>query len=226
MLKQMTIFGGADTIRQPKGRVKEAHEIIPSVFSDQSLLIAAIEKIHNRGQAFDLDPCYNKGAFYGDFARRPALKFDLNPIPGSGADQADCRQLPLKDKSIRSVIFDPPFIIDSKGGKMAKRFKAFPTYEDLISMYDDSLKEFNRILKSGGIVCFKCQDMINGRKQYWLHIDVFRLAEKNGFYCKDLFIFVNNNRLITPTVNQCHARKFHTYFMVLKKARKSKSPKD
>ena len=217
-MQQLNIFDEiAASPKKPAKRLKQAHEIIPTVWSNQSLLIAAIVKLHNKGQRLDLDPCYNKGTMYGDFVERPKQIFDIAPIKGSGASQADARDLPIKDNSVQSIVFDPPFIIDSTTGKMAKRFTAFKSIEEMVKMYDESLKEFYRVLKRGGIVIFKCQDMINGRTQYFLHCIVQQLASKNKLYSKDLFIFVNNTRLIAPTVNQCHARKFHTYFWVFQK---------
>jgi hypothetical protein len=48
-------------------------------------------------------------------------------------------------------------------------------------------------------------------------------AEKSGFYIQDLFILLAKNRMIGHNhKNQKHARKFHSYFIVLKKKKQNK----
>lgn len=74
------------------------------------------------------------------------------------------------------------------------------------------------MLKKGGILAFKCQDVINGRTQGFSHCEIYSAAKAVGLYGLDLFVFVNENRMPPPNLKkQNHARKTHTYFWVFKK---------
>ena len=140
--------------------------------------------------------------------------------------QADCRHLPLENQSINSIIFDPPFLAttgpslksDENNNLINKRFGVYPNEQALHQMYWDSLKEFWRILKPGGILIFKCQDKVSSGKQYMTHVYTINMAEDIGFYTLDLFVLGVESRLVADWQrNQKHARKFHSYFLVFQK---------
>ena len=140
-----------------------------------------------------------------------------------GVIEATSDKLPLRDQSIKVVMFDPPFVITGdtygeakEGSIIAKRFTGFKDWIELKSMYSGSLKEFYRILMGGGIVIFKCQDIVSAALNKFSHCWVMYEALKYGFYPKDLFVLLAKNRLTDNRVQQ-HARKFHSYFWVFKK---------
>lgn len=192
--------------------------IVKSISYSQDEILSWVIQLYCPN-GFDLDPTYSKGVFYKNVPE-PQLKFDLNP-QREDVRQADCRDLPLNNESINSLVFDPPFII-RKGGKqnsiIQNRFSSMENYKDLYKFYEESLEEFYRILKPKGFLIFKCQDMFNNGKQRWSHIIILQLAEKLGFYAEDLFILLAKSRLMSPNMfNQKHSRKFHSYFWVLKK---------
>ena len=83
-------------------------------------------------------------------------------------------------------------------------------------MYYNSLKEFYRILRDGGIVIFKCQDQVSSGRQHFVHVWIMNKAMNLGFYPKDLFILLSKNRLTDNRMQQ-HARKFHSYYWVFQK---------
>lgn len=168
---------------------------------------------------FDLDPTYSKGNFYKE-TPQPKLKFDLSP-QSEDVVQADCRHLPLTNDSISSIIFDPPFMFgthgQTKNNIMNKRFTMFDTWPELCIMYQDSLKEFYRILKKNGILAFKCQDYTDS-KTTMTHCLVYQWATTMGFYAKDIFILVaTGGRIYNPKLTQRHARKFHSYWFIFQK---------
>ncbi len=190
--------------------------------SDQDI-IRAIIKLHNNGEDFDVDPTYSTGRFWQGLTP-PALKFDITP-QAEGVVQASADTLPLGNESVKSIMFDPPFVIRESGkshtGKIANRFSAFRTVRDLWEFYDCALEEFYRILKWGGIVAFKCQDTISGGEQYMSHYEIMKKAESLKFHCKDTFILYNPNVLFSPNMaNQQHARKTHSYYLVFEKRKK------
>jgi tRNA G10 N-methylase Trm11 len=187
--------------------------------SDQEI-ISAIINLHNNGNAFDVDPTYSKGVFWKGL-ETPKYKFDINPQVDE-VQQASATDLPLEDSSVNSVMFDPPFVVRVKSeakGIIHNRFSSFTSIPSLWEFYRESLKEFYRILKPSGIVAFKCQDTIDGGKEYWSHFEIMKYAFELGYKVKDTFIlYRGDNVLFSPNMKiQKHARKTHCYYLVLEK---------
>ena len=174
---------------------------------------------------YELDPCYSTGVFYKKGLKQPRLKFDINP-QSEETQNADVRSLPLEDESVKTIMFDPPFIIgvpngskDTEGSnKTFNRFSGFNTKNEQAKFYYDSLKELHRVLKQNGIIAFKCQDTVSSGKQYMVHFEIISMAQAIGFYVKDLFILCKKHRMNSGKWNvQRHARKHHCYYLVLQK---------
>lgn len=186
--------------------------------------------MHVPSGKIDCDPTYSKGNFYTNTGiDEPHYKFDISPQV-DGVKMADCRDLPLSDESVSSVMFDPPFLAttgnslkqDDDNNIIAKRFGVYPSERELHRMYIDSLAEFHRVLKPNGVLIFKCQDKVSSGKQYMSHVFICNEAIKAGFYPKDLFILLSKGRLVADwqLKNQRNARKFHSYFWVFEKCNK------
>jgi hypothetical protein len=109
--------------------------------------------------------------------------------------------------------------IDNDSNKINKRFGVYPSEAELNQFYVDSIKEAYRVLKTNGVLIFKCQDKVSSGKQYMSHCFIYNEAIKQGFYAKDLFILLAKNRLVADwqAKNQKHARKYHSYFWVFVK---------
>ena len=175
----------------------------------------------------DCDPTYSIGVFYnGTGIEPPVLKFDISP-QADGVIEADARCLPLENESVSCVMFDPPFLatkgkllMEKRGNKINLRFGVYPDEQSLHQFYADAIVEIYRILKSNGILIFKCQDKVSGGKQYMSHVFVMNKAVETGFYPKDLFVLLAKSRLIADwqVRNQKTARKFHSYFEVFQKS--------
>ena len=196
------------------GELIEDKDLIKSISYDQDEIIKWIMTLYCP-DGFELDPTYSTGNFY-DKIPQPKYRFDINP-QASGVKQADCTNLPLDNNSIKSIMFDPPFIAgNSRTGIISMRFGSYKNIQtELWDMYHKAIKEFYRILKESGILVVKCQDVIDSSKQYFSHVEIINYAINLGFYPKDLFILLAENRIIGSTHhNQQHARKFHSYFMV------------
>jgi len=202
--------------------------IIKSISYDQIEILSNIISLYCP-EGFHIDCTYSKGNFYTKpiFVPQPKIKLDLYPQQ-RGVIQADSRNLPFQNESIRSIVFDPPFTVGTgpslslkkKGSNIiATRFGRYASIKKLWEMYSTSLKEFYRVLNPNGILVFKCQDTIDSSKQYLSHVYVINQASRIGLYPIDLFILLAKTVIIGKT-NKCrqlHCRKFHSYFLVFKK---------
>ena len=100
---------------------------------------------------------------------------------------------------------------------MAKRFAGYWKYAELEQHYRHTLREAQRVLKPGGVMVFKCQDIIHNHKMHCTHANVLLWAAAEGFRLVDLFVLPAKHRLPSPNRagTQRHARIFHSYFIVL-----------
>lgn len=166
-----------------------------------------------------LDPMFFKGNFYRDGIERPTFVSDLNP-QFDGVEEADATALSFNDESISSIILDPPFMIANRPTQRefysSKTHTFYDSFEALEKSYKELLAEAHRILKPKGVLFFKCQDYTD-TKTTMTHNWVWKWAEEQGFYTKDLAILVLPNKIYNGNTTQRHLRKIHTYFFVFVK---------
>jgi hypothetical protein len=179
-------------------------------------------------ERFDLDCTYSKGNFWKDLPG-PVYKSDLFPVNESVVE-ADSENLPFDDNSMKSIMYDPPFVVAGSSYKsnkegssiIAKRFEGYTTYNDLKVNYFNTLKELYRICNKGGYVVMKCQDTVSGGKNHFTHCLIMNMALQIGFYPRDMFVLTSNVRINsfgTKWTKQEHARKYHSYFWVFEKVK-------
>lgn len=202
--------------------------MVKSVSYDQGEIIRNILQLHIPSRQIDCDPTFSKGVCYKDAGIQvPKYRFDINP-QCDGVEYGDSRHLPLDDESVDSILFDPPFLAatgksleeNKSNNVINKRFGVYPSEKELHQFYIDSMVEAHRILRSGGILIFKCQDKVKNMKQYMSHVFIMNEAVKIGFYPRDLFVLIAKSRLVADwqVRNQKNARKFHCYFWVFEKS--------
>jgi hypothetical protein len=191
--------------------------IIKSISFSQDEILQNIVALHTG--TIQADVTFGSGCFYKKALPRPEFCFDLAPrIPGVIA--ADVRRLPLHDYCLRSVIFDPPFLIKTgPGAKLKERFGSqVGNMKDLWQFYYQAMFEIRRVLEPGGWFVFKCQDGVLSGKNNFTHCEIYDMAACLGFKVVDLFILLAKHRMVDPKHKvQKHARKFHSYFWVFKK---------
>ena len=203
-------------------------EMITSINYSQIDIIQNIIQLYIPQGKIDADVTYSKGVFYKNGnIQEPQYKFDINPQTVDTV-QADCRNLPLPDNSINSLMFDPPFLATSgkslstqeNNNLILRRFGYYRNEKELHKFYQDALNEFNRVLINDGILIVKCQDKISSGKQYLSHVFIINQAIEQGFYPEDIFILLAKSRIVADwqIKNQKHARKFHSYFIVFRKS--------
>lgn len=178
------------------------------------------------------DVTWGKGAFW--------TKVDPGVYEVSGTDiqmGVDARSLPYADGQFDCVVLDPPYMegLFRRSGTMQAgegSHSAFrerysdglhvaavegePKYhEAVLDLYLRSGREAKRVLRNYGIFIVKCQDEVSANRQRLTHVELINAFEQEGFYCKDLFVVMRQNRPgITRLVKQEHARKSHSYFLV------------
>ncbi len=197
--------------------------IVKSVSDNQDEIINGIIKLHCP-DGIECDVTYGNGGFYKNIPE-PKYKFDIDP-QCDGVIQASSIELPLEDKSINSLMFDPPFLTYVRQGRegngnmiMSKRFAGYWKYEELSVHYRKTIYEAHRVLKHKGILIIKCQDIIHNHKMHCTHANVINWAAGCDFRLLDMFILTAKHRLPAPNRQgtQKHSRIFHSYFLVFTK---------
>ena len=219
------------TIPTRTSGLRKSKRVVKSIAkTDQAALLGAIT-LHTGGERFDLDVTFSTGDFYADgTVPLPRFRFDIAPHPGISA-QADCRRLPLGDATIGSIIVDLPFLFGLHGqnhpgqvargtsdpGMASAKYTQFASFEELSSVYRDTLSECARVLRPRGIGIFKCQDLTD-RITYWNGFNVQLRALERCFVVKDRIIrIVERGRAWNPKLTQRVTRKFHSYFFILER---------
>lgn len=201
---------------------------IISISFSNSEIIKNIMILYNI-ERFDLDCTYSIGEFWKSLPK-PKYKTDLFPKKHDVL-KASSDKLPFDSETMKSIMFDPPFVIsgetykDNKKGScvIAKRFESYKNFDELKKHYFGTLKETYRLLQNEGILVFKCQDVVADGKNHFSHCIIMNMALKVGFYPKDLFILMAKNRINSfnskKWKTQYHARKYHSYFWVFQKTK-------
>ncbi len=178
------------------------------------------------------DVTYGKGIFWKNVPKENYILKGTDIQTG-----VDCRKLPYENGSIDCVVLDPPYmegLYRRSGTEMAGSgtygaFRDFysngehtdevnkPKYHKaVLQMYFDAGKEAHRVLKDFGVFIVKCQDEVSANIQNLTHVELINEYSKVGFYTKDLFIVIRPNKpSMSRLLKQEHARKNHSYFLVL-----------
>lgn len=193
-----------------------------SVYSKDEDILTAIDDIHLRGKWYDLDCTYSKGVFWKNI-KPPRIKGDIRPLDADVMELDATKLLRLENNSLNSIVFDPPFLFRKRKSdnhdKMCIRFSFFQTFEDLMKMYKESLNQFYRVLRNGGYLLFKCQDMTDN-KFFCTHNEIINHATSIGFELKDIAIKVTQQKLQREAKQQNCFAKTHSYWLIFKKAGK------
>jgi DNA modification methylase len=168
------------------------------------------------------DVTYGKGVFWKKIPKDTYNLLATDLITG-----VDCRKLSYLNESIDCVVFDPPYM-HTPGGTAHVNHQGYEKYyrnnqstslkkyhEAVLDLYYTAAKEAFRVLKNNGIYIVKCQDEVCANQQRLTHIEIINELTKYGFIIEDLFVVVRKNRPgVSRILNQVHARKNHSYFLV------------
>ena len=187
------------------------------------------------------DVTWGKGVFWRNV---PDTSYEVKAT--DIAMGVDCRELPYDDDSIDCVVLDPPYMEGfyrknggqkagsgthsafrdaySNGNEVNEKHKGTRKWHGAVTdMYFQAGAEAYRVLKNKGILITKCQDEVSAGRQWLTHVEIINEYESLGFYTKDLFVVVRPNKPgVSRLLNQVHARKNHSYFLVfVKQAKKA-----
>lgn len=227
--------------KRPDG-VATTDLILSAYTAENAYVFRQILDLHLAPGSSVADVTYGKGAFW---AQVPDGLYSL--LPSDIKTGIDCRSLPYADASIDCIVLDPPYMeglfrrdeshlagsgthgsfrdaySDGKPTNMVG-----PKYHDaVLDLYYKAGAEAYRVLRTEGALIVKCQDEVSANRQRLTHVEIINRYEQMGFYTKDLFVVVRQNKPgVSRLVKQVHARKNHSYFLVfIKSPIKSRSKK-
>jgi len=165
-----------------------------------------------------LDVTYGRGAFWSRLPHLSVQKHDL------ALDGVDCRKLPEENFSVDVLVLDPPYRpthgsqnFESNGLASAYQLgtQSLDTINDVLDLYTEALREAARVVKPGGRVLVKCQDMSYGHRLHLVSLDILRSMVAAGFDFADQFILLNQSRLTSSKwQKQERARRSHSVLWV------------
>lgn len=197
--------------------------VIKSVYTDQQEILTAIMTLCGI-QKFDVDLTYGNGGFWKN-RELPVNRFDLDDSLSGLTAICSSANTPLVDSSVKSVMFDPPFLTYVRANRtgngemvMAKRFAGYWRYDELEKHYRTTAIEVARIISKKGVFVVKCQDIIHNHRMHCTHVNMINWVAPY-FRLKDLFILNATHRMPSPNRagTQKHARIFHSYFLVFER---------
>lgn len=216
---------------------------------DNSELFPQVLRLHVPKGSIVADVTFGLGVFWKKIAAEEykllASDIDTQPLAEVPAmrearNGIDCRELPYESESLDCVVLDPPYMEglyrgaegEMAGGGTHSAFrnaysdgkatqKGGPKWhEAVIQLYLAAGREAYRVLKPNGKLIVKCQDEVSANKQWLTHVEIITGLEPLGYYTKDLFVLVRPNKpAVSRLLKQEHARKNHSYFLVMEKCR-------
>jgi tRNA G10 N-methylase Trm11 len=209
------------------------NELVFSAYTEgNDTIFPRILRLYVKSGSTVADVTYGKGVFWRNI---PKSEYILKATDIQ--DGVDCRSLPYENGKLDCVVFDPPYM-HTPGGSAHTVHKQFEDHyrnngtgnrtnskyhEAVLELYRDGGKEAHRVLKERGVFIVKCQDEVCANQQRFTHVELITTYEEMGFVAEDLFVVVrNNNPGVSRIVQQVHARKNHSYFLVFWKSKDGK----
>jgi DNA methylase len=235
-MTQAELFSPAGTQngrrRRTQGGIATTDVVLSAHVGGNSEIFPRILSLHVPDGATVADVTFGGGVFWRDV---PKEKYRLNATDIAAG--IDCRKLPYGDRTIDCVVLDPPYMEgfyrghdnQKAGSGTHSAFREFYSNGDerpdgpkwhqaVLDLYFKAGREAHRVLRSNGILIVKCQDEVSANRQWLTHIEITNEYQTLGFYAKDLFVIVRENRpVVSRLKKQVHARKNHSYFLVFVK---------
>lgn len=224
--------------KRTQGGVASSNVVMSAHISGNADVFPEVLSLHVPEGSKIADVTYGTGVFW---KKVDLSKYDL--IPSDIATGIDCRDLPYEDASLDAIVIDPPYMegllrnnkTHKAGSGSHSAFREYYSNGDEVShdgpkwhgavtdLYYKAGKEAIRVLKDKGVAIVKCQDEVSANRQWLTHVEIINHYEELGFYTKDIFVVVRQNKAVIARLKkQVHARKNHSYFIVFVKVPKGK----
>jgi hypothetical protein len=226
--------GAAPRAKRVQGGRATADVVMSAHAGGNADLFAQILALHVPPGSRIADVTFGQGVFWRQVP--PGL---YRVLPSDLATGTDCRALPYPAESLEALVLDPPYmegLLRPKAGTRAGQGShvalrdyyasggehAAPGggrwHQAVVDLYLDAAREARRVLRDHGILIVKCQDEVSANRQELTHVQIVTGFAELGFYARDLFVLVRNNRPgVARLMRQVHARKNHSYFLVFQK---------
>lgn len=219
--------------RRIQGGIATSDVVMSAYISGNADVFPQILDLHIQPGALIADVTYGGGVFWKNV---PVGKYRVCATDIAGG--VDCRKLLYEDGSLDCVVLDPPYMEgllrkteDHLAGQGTySQFREYYSNGDaqsenepkwhaaVLNLYCQAGAEAHRVLREGGTLIVKCQDEVSANRQWLTHIEIYNEYAQLGFYCKDLFVVMRQNKAaISRLKKQVHARKNHSYFLVFVK---------
>ena len=198
--------------------VSHGSPVTSALVGNNAALFAQVARLWIADGDVVVDATYGRGAFWKELPGLPTHGYDL-------ATGTDLRDLPHEDASVDVLVLDPPYR-PTHGSKKFAGSNALPrayglgeqkldTINDVLDLYRGGMAEAYRVLRPGGRIMVKCQDISYGNRLHLVSLDVLRDMRGAGFEMADQFILVNTVRLPSSQwVTQERARRSHSVLWV------------
>jgi hypothetical protein len=211
--------------KSPRGIA--TNDLIFSAYMDgNSLIFSRILDLYVPAGSTIADITYGNGVFwkYVDIKKYRCSFSDIKT-------NVDCRALPYSSETFDCVVFDPPYMHVS-GGSAHVNHQNYEQYyqnnalhintgkyhEAVLELYFTMAQEAYRVLKKKGIFIVKCQDEVCANHQRLTHVEIINNLTNQQYICEDIFVAIRANKPgMRRVIQQRHARKNHSYFLVFKK---------
>lgn len=220
------LAGSAPRAKRVVRNGSASNDLVHSAFEDRNdTVFPEILRLYVQPGSTVADVTYGQGVFW-----RRVLPGSYQVLATDLATGTDCRELPYADGSIDCVVLDPPYMHTPGGSahvghqhyeqyyknNASGRSTAAKYHEAVLELYIDAAKEASRVLGENGVLIVKCQDEVCANQQRLTHVELINAYAELGFVCEDLFVVVRRNKPgVSRVIAQVHARKNHSYFLVL-----------
>ena len=235
---ELTLTNSVGKSKRVQGGSSTSDLIMSAHIDRNAEIFPKILELHVPKGSLVADVTWGNGVFWQNVPEEiyELLKSDIST-------GTDCRNLPYNNNSLDCVVLDPPYMEgfyrkspDNKAGSGTHSAfaQAYSNGDEInedsendgtkkwhaavTDMYFKAGNEAFRVLRKNGVLIVKCQDEVSAGKQWLTHVEIINKYEEFGFYTKDLFVVVRNNRpSVSRLITQKHARKNHSYFLVFVK---------
>jgi hypothetical protein len=235
---QPSLFNGFEKTKRIQSGISTSDLTMSAYVDGNADVFPKILELHVPINSLVADVTWGNGVFWQNV---PQGNYEL--LATDISTGVDCRKLPYQDNFLDCLVLDPPYMEgfyrqsnDNKAGSGTHSAfaEAYSNGDEInedsdnegtkkwhaavTDMYFKAGKEALRVLKKNGVLIVKCQDEVSAGKQWLTHVEIINKYEEFGFYTKDLFVVVRNNRpSVSRLIKQKHARKNHSYFLVFVK---------